>query len=355
MTLRAYEAAQEASLPLIVARSLRTGSTGTSRNASDPRGWLAAIVDGSGDAIIGEDLDGTIQSWNGGAIRLLGYSANEVIGRKTAILIPEDRLDEEPESLAQIQCGRRIEPLETTWQRKDGSLVDISLAISPIRDEDGAIVGVSRIAHDLTERLMAWEQQRLLIGEMHHRMKNLFVLADAIVSISASSNGSERDVIDDIRGRLSSLARAHSLSAIGCPAESGKGRPAPLLLLIRRILDPYAADGRVAIEGHDCDVGGNAVIHLARLLYELAANAAKFGSLSVGSGRLEISVASDGDRVDLVWRETGGPVPSNFGPAGFGSRLERGLANALRATIKRDWRLTGLVVTIAMPKAVLAT
>lgn len=118
---------------------------------------------------------------------------------------------------------------------------------------------------------------------------------------------------------------------------------------------PAAADGRVVIGGNDCDVGGaKAVPYLSLLLHELATNAAKFGSLSVGSGRLDVSVATDGDLVRLVWLETGGPVPSTGGPAGFGSQVERSVACALNTTIERDWRLTGLVATIAIPKAALS-
>jgi two-component sensor histidine kinase len=189
---------------------------------------------------------------------------------------------------------------------------------------------------------------------MRHRVKNLFALAAAVVSISARSSGSGR-VIDDIRARLSSLARAHDMTMAGRPYDAGNRQASSLLTLIHGILDPYAtADGPVAIGGHDCDVGAKAVAYLSLLLHELATNAAKFGSLSVASGRLDVSVTTDGDLVRLVWRETGGPAPSTGGPQGFGSRLERSVTCALNTTIERDWPLTGLVATITIPKAVLS-
>jgi PAS domain S-box-containing protein len=319
-----------------------------------PGDWRVALIDGSDDAIVSKNLNGIIQSWNGGATRLFGYSADEAIGKSTAILIPEDRLEEESAILALLRRGKRVGSFETKRRRKDGSLIDISLTISVIRNEGGVIVGVSKIARDITEKLMAQEQQRLLMCEMRHRVKNLFALAVAIVSISARSSASGR-MIDDICARLSSLARAHDLTMADRPHDAANRLASSLLTLIRRILDPYAAaDGRVVIGGDDCDVGAKAVPYLSLLLHELATNAAKFGSLSVGSGRLDVSVAVDGDLVRLVWRETGGPAPSAGKPAGFGSRLERSVTCVLKTTIERDWRRTGLVATIVIPKAVLS-
>jgi PAS domain S-box-containing protein len=354
-----YKVAQEGPSCRVVARGLHKfrsrRNRGNGGSAPGPRNWPAAIIDGSDDAILSKNLNGIIRSWNSGATRLFGYSADEMIGKPIAVLAPEDRLEEEAAILAQIQCGKRIEPFETKRRRKDGSLVDISLTISLIRNEDGIVVGTSRIARDVTERLMAQERQRLLMGEMLHREKNLFALAAAIVSISAKSSRRKRDTIGDILARLSSLARAHELTMADRSHCAGNQQAPSLLTLIDRILDPYAADGRVTIEGHDCDVGGKAATYLSLLLYELATNAAKFGALSVGSGRLEVSVDSDDDLVRLVWRETGGPAPLTGGPAGFGSRLERSVSRALNTTIERNWRLTGLVATVVMPKAVLST
>lgn len=109
---------------------------------------LAAIVETSADAILTKDLDGTITSWNGGAERLFGYSAGEIVGKSVSRLVLSDRPDEEPNILARIRTGKRIEHYETTRLRKDGSLVDISLSVSPIADHSGRIMGASTIARD---------------------------------------------------------------------------------------------------------------------------------------------------------------------------------------------------------------
>jgi PAS domain S-box-containing protein len=121
---------------------------------------LSAIVESSDDAIISKDLNGIINSWNRGAERLLGYQAEEVIGQSIMILIPPERQAEEIEILERIRRGERIEHFETDRRRKDGSLIKVSLTISPIKNDDGAVVGASKIARDITESKQAEERLR---------------------------------------------------------------------------------------------------------------------------------------------------------------------------------------------------
>jgi len=116
---------------------------------------LAAIVDSSQDAIVSKDLNGTIMSWNKGAERLFGYSAAEAVGKPITIIIPPDRLGEEPNILSRIRRGERVDHFETIRVRKDGTLLDISLTISPVRDARGKIIGASKIARDISDRKRA--------------------------------------------------------------------------------------------------------------------------------------------------------------------------------------------------------
>ena len=114
---------------------------------------LAAIVQSSEDAIVSKDLNGVIQSWNRAAERMFGYSAAEAIGRPVAsLIIPAERQNEEVEVLTRIRAGLNVEHFETIRCRKDGSLVEISLTVSPIRDSRGQIIGASKVARDVTER-----------------------------------------------------------------------------------------------------------------------------------------------------------------------------------------------------------
>jgi PAS domain S-box-containing protein len=117
--------------------------------------WLSAIIESADDAIISKTLDGIITSWNAGAQRIFGYTAEEVIGKPILILIPEDHINEEPEILARLKAGERVEHYETIRKRKDGSLVEISLTVSPILDSSGKVIGASKIARDISERKRA--------------------------------------------------------------------------------------------------------------------------------------------------------------------------------------------------------
>jgi PAS domain S-box-containing protein len=121
---------------------------------------LRAIVDSSDDAIISKDLNSIITSWNKGAERLFGYTEDEAVGQPITILIPHDRLDEEPQILARIKSGERVDHFETIRRRKDGRLLEISVTISPVKDHTGTVVGASKIARDITERKRAEEEIR---------------------------------------------------------------------------------------------------------------------------------------------------------------------------------------------------
>lgn len=121
---------------------------------------LAAIVESSDDAIVSKTLDGMIRSWNSGAERLFGYTADEAIGRPITLIIPVDRQDEEYEILARIASGERVDHFETVRVTKQGRLLDISLTVSPIRDSAGRVVGASKVARDITDRKLAEEVLR---------------------------------------------------------------------------------------------------------------------------------------------------------------------------------------------------
>jgi PAS domain S-box-containing protein len=135
----------------------------TRRRAEGAAARLAAIVDSSDDAIISKDLDGIIKSWNTSAERMFGYTAAETVGQSIMLLIPPGRQDEETEILSRLKRGERVEHFETVRCRKDGSLLEVSLTISPVKDTQGNVVGASKIAHDITERRHA-ERDTLLLG-----------------------------------------------------------------------------------------------------------------------------------------------------------------------------------------------
>jgi PAS domain S-box-containing protein len=137
--------------------------------------WLSAIIESADDAIITKTLEGIITSWNKGAERIFGYTAEEVKGKPVAILIPADHADEEPTILARLRRGERIAHYETVRVRKDGTLVNISLTVSPIRGPDGTIIGASKVARDITERKRAEEALRQSEQELTDFFENAVV------------------------------------------------------------------------------------------------------------------------------------------------------------------------------------
>ncbi|MEY2429761.1 MAG: hypothetical protein QOJ40_2646, partial [Verrucomicrobiota bacterium] len=144
---------------------------------------FAAIVESSDDAILSKDLNGVIRSWNPAAERIFGYAASEVVGKSITVLIPAGIQDEEPDILSRIRRGEKVDHYETIRQRKDGSLINISLTVSPIKDARGKIIGASKIARDITERKRAEEALRA----SEERFRALFELGPvAVYSCDAS-------------------------------------------------------------------------------------------------------------------------------------------------------------------------
>jgi PAS domain S-box-containing protein len=287
---------------------------------------LASIVESSDDAIVSKNLNGIITSWNRGAERLFGYLAEEVIGKPVTILIPLDRIDEEPQIIERIRRGERIDHYDSVRRRKDGSLLDISLTISPLKDADGRIIGASKIARDITERKRAQEQQKLLVNEMKHRIKNSLATIQAIATQTLNQHAKERDAFI---ARLHALDRAHDLLT------SETWERAPLRAIVTRALEPFQEQHheRITIDGPaDLWLDSTKSVVVAMALHELATNAVKYGALSNGSGRVSLAWERhcQPDRVKLIWQESGGPEVSPPKQKGFGSHLiERAFARQL--------------------------
>ena len=318
---------------------------------------IAAIVEFSDDAVVTKDLDGIITSWNHGATRLFGYEPDEVIGKPITILIPTERHDEEPGILARIRRGERIDHYETVRQCKDGSRIDISLTVSPVKDPEGNIIGASKIARDITERRRAEQQQRLLLREMDHRIKNLFALTSSVVALSARSAATPEELASALRARLAALARANSLT-LAVTSEGGRRieQSTTLHALIRTILSPYE-DGigdrtaKVAIRGPDIRLAGSMVTTFALLLHEFATNAAKYGALSTPAGHIDIACSESDGQFALSWQERDGPrIESHGDTEGFGSLLARATVDQLRGELSRDWKPEGLTIRLSVDR-----
>jgi PAS domain S-box-containing protein len=306
---------------------------------------IAAIVESSDDAIISKDLNGIISTWNKGAERIFGYVAEEVIGKPITILIPADRHQEEVEIIERIRRGQRVEHYETVRMRKDGSRVDISLTVSPIRNFAGKTTGASKIARDITERKRSEEQIATLAREAEHRAKN--VLANVQATVRLTQSDTPEGLKHAIEGRIQALANVHALFV------QSRWTGADLHTLITQELAPYCQDGeaRVRIDGPHRVLKPDTAQTIAVTVHELATNAAKYGALSVPDGRVQVEWlgAADG-RLVLHWTETGGPRVKPPTRRGFGTRVMQSMIRVqLKGEMRFDWREEGLACEFALP------
>lgn len=330
-----------------------------SEQASDrARQLLTAIVEHSDDAIVTKDLNGIITSWNKGAQRLFGYSAEEVLGEPITILIPQDRIDEEPEILSRIRAGERVDHYETIRRRKDGSLVPISLTVSPLKDENGTVIGASKIARDISDRYRVQEQRQLLLKEMQHRVKNAFALASGLVGICARGAQTPSQVAEATQSRLEALAQAHALAVADLDEQPNVADQSPTLLsLLHALAAPYVRDDdtrRPILTGENISISPAALSSMAIVLNELVTNAAKHGALRKADGRISVACTRSNEQIVLSWAETwpGTRPQAAVQHSGFGTRLSQmTVEGQLGGTIRWEWSATGLIVTMTLDPA----
>jgi PAS domain S-box-containing protein len=325
---------------------------GEHHSGSNPVAWLAAIVEHSDDAIVSKDLNGIITSWNAGAEQIFGYKAAEIVGQSILTLIPPDRHSEEEFILDKMRKGERIKHFDTVRRRKDGTLVDVSLTVSPIFS-DGRVVGVSKIARDITARKQTQLAQTLLLRELNHRTKNLLAIADAIVRQTSKSSPPE-ELVDRISRRLHALSVSQDLMI------DSEWRGADITNIIQwqlaSIIDDHAS--RIKLNGPSCTLTPRTAQAMGLAIFELATNALKFGALSAKSGTVKVDWSLDdygGKReFHMSWQELGGPPVRQPAHCGFGSVIiERMVARSLLGSAKVTYAPAGLIWELVAPEAAL--
>ena len=306
--------------------------------------FLASIVETSDDAIVSKSLDGIITSWNKGAERVFGYSPSEAVGQPITLVIPADRQNEEREILTRIRRGERIDHFETVRQTKHGSLIVVSLTVSPVKDANGKIVGASKIARDITEQKKNQELITTLAREAEHRSKNM--LASVLAAVNLSQSSSPEDLKQTIVGRIGALANVCSLFV------ATRWIGAELSAIATQELAPYSEmhGKRVLIDGLQILLEPGVAQAIAMTLHELATNAAKYGALTEPNGQvyLQWSHAADG-QLRLRWTETGGPATLEPTRKGVGGRIIEGMITQLKGKVRFDWHKDGLVCEITVP------
>jgi PAS domain S-box-containing protein len=303
------------------------------------RARLAAIVDSSDDAIVSKTLDGVIVTWNRGAERMFGYTADEAVGRHITLIIPAERHAEEADVLARIRRGETVDHFETVRQRKDGSRLNISLTVSPIRDASGSIVGASKIARDITERKRAEVERLLLLEEAQaaNRAKDDFLamfgheLRNPLAAIASAADVLDlAHTVDDVRKPRDVIRRqvVHLKRLIDDLLDAARVRTGKIALDRRPVNLAEAAEqalslvrgsasgGRHVVETLLDPVGVDAdPVRLDQIILNLLTNAAKY----TPAGRtIRVQTFADGDRGVLRVEDEGVGIASDVLPRIFG-------------------------------------
>lgn len=301
-------------------------------------------------AIITLDDQGCITGWNHGAQEVLGYTEAEVLGRSgDVVFTAEDR----KQGRFMLELCRALEQGKAAnerWHvRRDGSRFWASGLMMPLLDADGRPSGFLNIMRDRTEVQVQIERRELLMAEMNHRVKNTFAMVQAVAAQTSRHANDMAEFQVAFASRLQALARSHDMLI------SGSWDDAPLRGLVEGALDTYLGEPeRIAIEGVSVMLPANLVVILTLAFHELALNAEKHGALSVPGGSVHVSwqikpAEKRSRRVELLWRESGGPSVSPPERQGFGSHLlGRGLGQ-FGSTLRLDFQPDGLQCHVCFP------
>ena len=276
-----------------------------------------------------------------------------------------------PDDLAMVEAGRRA-ALDAHGNGRHDVELRISDATSEeehwvhvvgtVTFENGEAVRMVGTVRDITDRKQAEERSRLLTRELNHRVKNLFAVVTGLISLTARTSDTPAAMGKALRDRVYALASAHALIQPAITGELIETSQVTLQALAAAIIEPHQRDAdRVTLAGPTLTLRANAASSLALVLHELATNAAKYGALSVGTGRLDVSwdvdrrtnSGEDASTLNLVWRERGGPsIDTSPTTRGFGSTLvDMTVRGQMRGTIETEWQADGVEYHIALPVA----
>ncbi len=339
----------------------RPKTTGKPGQVSDLSDWLDAkaglsseaqfhgFLEESPDAIVIVDHTGHINFASNRIEAMFGHLPDDLIGKPLSVLIPEryrglhvghlDRFMSDP-TPRMMGTG-----LELHGRRKDGSELQVEISLSPHRARDGLFVVAAIRDVEVAKRF-----QDLLLGEMHHRVKNMLATVISITSQSLRTAQSLEEGRSAVEGRLVALGKAHDLLL------ESRWLGAKLGDVIHDAVGPFDSyDGRrFVIQDTDIKIASESVLPLTMSLNELCTNAVKYGALANVTGRIDITSTVDdkGLRSKLTWTESGGPAVQEPTRPSFGTRLINGLAAQLRGNVQLRYEPTGLVYELDMPLSV---
>jgi PAS domain S-box-containing protein len=334
---------------------------GERKQVEEARALLAGIVDSSDDAIISKNLNGTITSWNAGAERIFGYTAAEAVGQSITLIIPPERRNEEVEIIQRLREGQKIEHFETQRVAKDGRLVPISITVSPVRNRQGVVIGASKIARDIGDRVRADEERaRLLVSEQAARAQ-AEEASRAKDDFLATVSHELRTPLNAILGWAAMLDDAASLDARTSKGlQSIQRNTRTLAQLVDDLLDvSRMISGKMRLDVAPMDLGnvidaaveavlpaasakdigihvvvdpaGRTMVgdptRLQQVVWNLLSNAVKF---TPGGGRVEVSTRVHKHEIELAITDSGIGIDATFLPYVF-DRFRQADASSTRA------------------------
>ncbi|QPC86961.1 PAS domain S-box protein [Mesorhizobium sp. NBSH29] len=309
------------------------------------------ILEAMPAAIYTTDKEGRITFYNQAAVAFSGnkpvvgsdsWCVSYKLFRPDGTFLPHDQC---PMAIALKEQRATLGEYEAIAERPDGSRVPFMPFATPLFDSDGVLTGAVNMLVDITERKKAEEQQKLLIDELNHRVKNTLAIVQSLASQTAKNSNSIQSFTHSFSDRLQALSQAHDLLA-----KTGWAH-ASLVDVVSLTLKPFK--GEVLADGPTMAIAPAAALSLTMVLHELATNAAKYGALSQDTGKVTVAweiVPADQTTFRLHWSETGGPVVTPPDQHGFGTKLiERSVGRDLAGRVELNFKPEGFQCALEMP------
>ncbi|HEV7877406.1 sensor histidine kinase [Bradyrhizobium sp.] len=284
--------------------------------------------------------------WDDGQFHIFGVDPQtfEVTPANVQALLHPDDIDQLGNAMAQFAKGTKSYEAEFRINRPDGEVRWCVGTAAATLDSGGRVVRVSGVTIDITDRKHAEERQNLLTREVDHRAKNALALAQSIVRLTRGEN--VKTYIQAVEGRISALARVHTILSLSSWQGAEIGR------LVDEELAPYSVGDQTVFCGSEVQLQPATAQTLALALHELVTNSAKYGALSMLSGRLSIKWEVQADVLVLAWEERGGPLVQTPISRGFGTRsVIASIESQLGGKAEFDWRSEGLICRLSVPLA----
>jgi PAS domain S-box-containing protein len=325
------------------------------------RQFLGLIVEGSDDAIYSKDLNGIVLSWNPGAEKIFGYTPEEIIGKPVAMLTAPGNENQVPEILSQLKAGNRIEHFETQRKRKDGTLIHVSLTISPVKDDSGNIIAASSIAKDITKQKQAamviqaqLQEKQILLQEIHHRVKNNLQLVASLLELRSRGldNQAAKAAFADSIGRIRSMAMLHE-KMYGSNIVGSVNFGEYIRSLFEPLAEAFNKDLPInfVVDSDHFMLDLNRAIPLGLILNELLTNSVKHAFSSSKPPEIRVKIRTNMDKVAMIVADNGTGLPPDvdlFKSHSFGFKIVRLLIEQIDGQIEVQ-NSNGTVYQITLP------